>query len=608
MEKYYKNDEGYHIFPIMLMIFIVPLIVRLRVIPLIGAQFDLWTGSKEATDFFSNYKMIWILMCTAFAIIMLAIKGFQTKFGVLRKSCYYIPIGIYSLCVILSTTLSEYKEISIWGFVDRYEGMFVLLAYMITLSVTILLVDCEYHIKLLFGALFASAMIIAVIGTFQYIGFDVWQTNFGKSMMLPADYMKNAGSVKFNFGKNVIYSTLYHYNYVGSYMAMLFPLTLTLFLFIKNKVGKIFMGIISLLMLVNWIASNSRAGVMGGILALVLLLIMMRKNIKLKKKYIIITFFIIITIFVGLNISSKGSLSARMKTLFNEMKVAVSPNNKKQSYENLIPLKDVKTVGDTAHVVINEDVLDIKSNGSDFVFTDTIKQPIKTEFNKENNKYILKDERYKDYDIGLGNLNGISALYVFKGNIKLYFKVENNLISLINNKGKEINIDNIQKWGFEGKELLASSRGYIWSRSLPLVKDTLLIGHGPDTFAAYFPQHDIKGKMYAYNGDMWQLVDKPHNLYLQIALNTGVLSLIAILALFIMYFIKSFKLYYNNMFKDFISIAGLGIFVAVVGYLGAAIFNDSVVSVAPVFWILLGMGISINNILTPKKKTKLSTK
>ena len=73
-------------------------------------------------------------------------------------------------------------------------------------------------------------------------------------------------------------------------------------------------------------------------------------------------------------------------------------------------------------------------------------------------------------------------------------------------------------------------------------------------------------------------------------------------------FIKSFKLYYNNKFKDFISVAGLGIFVAVVGYLGAAIFNDSVVSVAPVFWILLGVGISINSILTPKKKTKLPTK
>jgi len=39
---------------------------------------------------------------------------------------------------------------------------------------------------------------------------------------------------------------------------------------------------------------------------------------------------------------------------------------------------------------------------------------------------------------------------------------------------------------------------------------------------------------------------------------------------------------------------GVGIMVAFVGYAISGLFNDSVVSVAPVFWILLGMGISIN--------------
>ena len=608
MDKYYKRDEGTHIMPIMLMIFIVPLIVRLRILPLNGAQFDLWTGSKETYDFFSNYKMIWILICTGLAVIMLVLKGFQTKFRVFRKNYYFIPIGIYCIGVILSTMLSDYTQVSVWGSVDRYEGVLVLLAYMIILNITILLVDCEYHIKLLFGALFASAIIISGIGIFQYIGLDIFKTDFGKSMMLPAEFMKNADTLKFKFGKNVIYSTLYHYNYVGSYMAMLFPLTLTLFLLIKNKIGKVLMGLISILMLVNWIACNSRAGIMGGMFALVILLIMMRKYIKLKKKYVIIVCFIFVSVFVGLNILSNGSLNARIITLYSEMRVAVSPNNKKQSYEDVIPLKDIKAEGSTAHVVVNDEVLNIETISGNFLFTDKNKKSIKTEFSSETNKIIIKDQRYKDYDIGLGNIDNKSTLYIIKGNIKLYFGVEDDVFRLIDYRGRDINIDNIKKWGFEGKEHLASSRGYIWSRSLPLVKDTLLLGHGPDTFAAYFPQQDIKGKMYAYNGDMWQLVDKPHNLYLQIAINTGVVSLIAMLALFMMYLIKSFKIYYNNSFKDFNSIAGLGIFVAVVGYLGAALFNDSVVSVAPVFWILLGMGISINNILTPRIKAKIDTK
>jgi len=196
---------------------------------------------------------------------------------------------------------------------------------------------------------------------------------------------------------------------------------------------------------------------------------------------------------------------------------------------------------------------------------------------------------------------GKNILNINKDKIKLYFEMKSKYIGIVDFKGNNIDIDNIKSFGFVGKERLASSRGYIWSRSLPLVKDTLILGHGPDTFAAYFPQQDIKGKMYAYYGDMWQLVDKPHNLYLQIALNTGVISLMAMLALFLMYIIKSFKLYYRSNFDDFYSIAGLAIFLAVCGYLGAALFNDSVVSVAPVFWVLLGMGISINNIIKHQK-------
>ena len=242
------------------------------------------------------------------------------------------------------------------------------------------------------------------------------------------------------------------------------------------------------------------------------------------------------------------------------------------------------------------------------VFFDENKKEITLEHKNDTGKILLNDERYKSYDIRLVNISGKNILYINKDSVKLYFELKSKYIGIVDFKGKSIDIDNIKSFGFEGKEKLASSRGYIWSRSLPLVKDTILLGHGPDTFVAYFPQQDIMGKMYAYNGDMWQLVDKPHNLYLQTALNTGAVSLIAMLALFIMYFIKSFKIYYRSKFDDFNSIAGLGIFVAVVGYLGAGIFNDSVVSVAPVFWVLLGMGISVNNILTSKKKTKVSTK
>jgi len=162
----------------------------------------------------------------------------------------------------------------------------------------------------------------------------------------------------------------------------------------------------------------------------------------------------------------------------------------------------------------------------------------------------------------------------------------------------------IEKWGFEGNEKLGSSRGYIWSRTIPLLKETIFVGFGPDTFAFEFPQHDIFGKFYAYD-DMWHLVDKPHNLYLQIAVNTGVISLLVFLFMVVYYLQQSLRLYISRNFDDFLPQVGAGIFVAIVGYLGAGFFNDSVVSVAPVFWCLFGLGISVNYLIISRDKYKV---
>ncbi|MBN2826871.1 MAG: hypothetical protein JXQ26_02720 [Tissierellales bacterium] len=42
---------------------------------------------------------------------------------------------------------------------------------------------------------------------------------------------------------------------------------------------------------------------------------------------------------------------------------------------------------------------------------------------------------------------------------------------------------------------------------------------------------------------------------------------------------------------------GIGIFLGVTGYLVAGFFNDQIISVAPLFYILLGAGLSINEII-----------
>jgi len=129
-----------------------------------------------------------------------------------------------------------------------------------------------------------------------------------------------------------------------------------------------------------------------------------------------------------------------------------------------------------------------------------------------------------------------------------------------------------------------------------MLSDVVLVGNGPDTYGLHFPNNDYYGKLIGLSIN--QQVDKPHSLYFQIALNTGLLSLIIFLILLLNYLYLSFKIFINmNIYDSMFKITGLGIFFLVVLYLIMGISNDSIVSISPLFWILLGVGFKINKVL-----------
>ena len=139
---------------------------------------------------------------------------------------------------------------------------------------------------------------------------------------------------------------------------------------------------------------------------------------------------------------------------------------------------------------------------------------------------------------------------------------------------------------------------------VPIGFPLVFTGYGPDNFIFYFPQADFVGKYKAYK-DIWVLVDKPHNMYLNIAVSTGVVSLLVVLFIFGAYFMASFRLYFNcDMSKEH-NVYGVACFLAFCGYIAVGIFNDSVVCVAPVFWVLLGLGIAMNELARKDKAAEV---
>ena len=114
--------------PLLLIAGFVPLIVYAKYVNLEGTKQALyWTGQRQYLDFFSYWKSMWVVILTAIALIFYIILYKQKKLPFKNLKQYYIPLGIYAIFVIISTVFAIDTQTALWGFVDMYQGMFVLL-------------------------------------------------------------------------------------------------------------------------------------------------------------------------------------------------------------------------------------------------------------------------------------------------------------------------------------------------------------------------------------------------------------------------------------------------------------------------------------------------
>ncbi len=585
------NPGNLYILPIAFVITIVPLIVFMKLVNLSPIEVKNWYGEPTYTDFFNYYKSQWLIIGTVMAVIFYLvhslIKGFE-----LKKSFFYIPTAIYAALIILSTIFSKNPQIALKGFVARYEGMMALLCYLALMVITYNLVRHESQIKFLLGALLVSASVIGVIGVFQFVGLDLFRSTFGKQLILPEAFHQAADGLSFRFEKNAVYSTFSNTNYIGSYMALLIPLAFVSIFYLKKPYLKAGSALLTTILIINLFGSRSRAGLVGLGVSVLLAIILFRKAIFKRKLLVAIVTGALIILFFGMNYVLKGALTDRILSEFTQ-----DSKNEVQFFDLQDILMDEKSVS----IVSATETLVIKmSEESRLYFYNAEDKALEYDMtdNADDSRTIaFTDPQYKDYGLVLkGNvitINHKQAQFKLRGTEDSF--------KLIGINGDETNeIEKPASFGFAGNERLGSARGYIWSRSLPMLKKAVLVGYGPDTYAIEFPQNDYIGKIRAY-GTAQMVVDKPHDLYLQIALNTGALSLIIVLALWGFYVVQSIKLYTKNIDNSFLSLSGATIFIAVCGYLAAGFFNDSVVGVAPIFWVLLGLGFVCNGVVSSQR-------
>lgn len=115
-----------------------------------------------------------------------------------------------------------------------------------------------------------------------------------------------------------------------------------------------------------------------------------------------------------------------------------------------------------------------------------------------------------------------------------------------------------------------SGRAYIWKRTFPFLRQSILTGYGPATYGLYFPQHEKRGEDIGYGG---LVVDRPHNMYLNIWMGTGLISLIILL---------------SGIGSLLLKVKDKPLQLSCISFLIAGLFTDSVLCVTPYFIIFLG--------------------
>ncbi len=589
---YEKNKISWiYYMPLLLIAGFVPLIVYGKYVDLTGTTQALyWTGQNELLDFFSYWKSRWLIFLTATALIIYIFLYISKKLPFKKEYKYYIPLGIYAFFVILSTIFAIDVPTALNGFVDMYQGMWVLLSYVTITFLVINFVNSERDVKLFLYAFVFLIIVEGLIGVGQYFGFDIFNTKFGNSLIIPSGVQIDGG-LDFNFGKHTIYGTLFNTNYVGSFAVLMMPMVVVFLISAKTTKKRVIAGIALVLCLFTWIGCNSRAGYIGVAFTLLVALVMLRRYVLKYWKITITILLIGILVAVGFNYVSDGMLVSRLSSM--NMFKAIA-NIKEQNNSNVLKFESLDIINNTIRIKTNLEELNIKIEDGKIYFVDGMNNELPMQTTEKGN-FRLDDSIKSSFVVEIeSNYSGFTVKSWKSSYGELRFYVANNEIKLITNGGRLITPKEARhSKRLDGYEKIASSRGYIWSRTLPLLNDYVYFGTGADNYSIVFPQDDILGKINA-NMYYYTVVDKPHNMYLQIAVNTGLVSLFVLLVFWIIYIFNSIKLYWKLELNSLDKLFGLACLLSVIGYLIAGIFNDHIVSVSPIFWVILGLGININ--------------
>lgn len=598
MKKHRKKKElNDLILPVIFILAILPFITHLIVYDCGLSKYPWYFADGTVTDFFSYYKNLAFVMAGVISGVILAVYCYVQRKS-LKSMKAFIPIAIYAGLVILSTIFSIDRHTSIVGGLGHFESALVLMGYLVVLIYTYQIKKREEDYQSIFKAILLSLSVLCLIGILQMAGKDLLSFTWFQKLVIPRQHWKEfLGKIGFRTTSNAVSLTLFNPNFAAVYLGMMIPFLTALILPERNPTGymtdrfgvgkkeRIICGIIIALLAVLLYKTYSRAGLVAALAALLIPAILYRKALLRSWKKLILVALSAVVLFVGIDYLND----------FRYIEKLIGTVNSLSGQAGHKPLEEIIT---------GEDGITIRYKGGQITVALTGNEASQLKFLDEagtditgyydDSRQTLDWMSFDEIKFVAQEKDGTSYVScLIDGLDWSFFKDADNGYRYVNGLGKADDLKKVERFGFYNTESIGSGRGYIWSRSIPILKDTIFLGTGPDTFILAFPQSDYVGK--ANNCKTpYTIIEKPHNFYLMTGIQTGILSLLALLSFCALYLVQSFRIYRKNTLSSFRNRMGFGCFLAVISFMISGLFNDSSLQTSPVFYVLLGLGLDIN--------------
>ena len=580
-----KKKSALYFIPVILLLTVVPLIVRMYSFKSGLAQFDWSPASDETLDFFLYYKSLAITVIAAAMSIILAVRYFMKKKEF--KFCYeMIPIIIYAALTFLSSIFSQYRYFSFHGAVEVFETVWVLLGYCVIAFYAYQLIDTFEDLDCIMKWMTVGVALMLVIGMLQVTGRDFYTSEFGKKLVTGG-----MADIDLAFEKGRVFLGMYNPNYVASYFALIIPMEIALLIQNKKWYFRILYAGMLVLSIICLLASGNRSAIAAFAVTILFILLLFNKRL-IKAWKIVLPVTAVIAVVFGTYLKKDDFIIQKFVRL---MHAEDRPED---------PISEIVTGDNDVAITCNGQVFhaayDITPEGYiNMTIQDDAGTALNTTVDEATFTYAVQDERFPGFTVQAVNLNNEIAMGVFAGNVTWYFKKgDDGTYYYYNVYGRWDKINNAPRVWVNFLEKRFEERGTIWSKTIPLLKNCLIFGTGADTYTVVYPQDDYVDKTYDYSTSSMDV--NPHSLYLQIAVQSGIPALLAVLVFYIWYFVTGVRLYAKASYQDGMEIIGAGLLLATFTYMVISFLNDSTVTVAPIFWIMMGLGIAVNEILKKK--------